>query len=556
MINWIDVRDFAVVKHVSLSFDTGMTVLTGETGAGKSIIVDALAILLGDRTSGDIVRPGSDHAEIQADFDLSENPQAIAWLESHALTDKTGDCSLRRLVFRSQSSRGFINGRPAPIHYLQELGNLLVDIHSQHQHHRLLQRDHQREILDSYANTTDRVGKIAIVFERLKSGYRELEKLEESMKDTNEKQESLRIQIEELTMLNPDPEEIISLENSHKRLSHSLELAEETWKVIQSLDDIEDASASTLINKSLQRLVQLRKHDLRLSETCEQLENIVSQLSEIVSDLRKWQSEYDLNPIELEETEKRIALLHEAGRKYRIQPSGLQTLLIGFQHELVSTKAEQIRINELQKEIRKLEQEYDDLADQVRQARTIHSEILATNVTDNLVELGLTEAVFEIEFTPIEESRSRYGTESVMFMIRPNRDSQAGSLSKIASGGELSRISLAIQVAVTTNDATPSSIYDEVDVGIGGRIAEIVGSKLKVLANRKQILCITHLPQVAVQGSSHMQITKITGRETQICVEELSANQRLEEISRMLGGIEITPETRAHAADMLKRARN
>ena len=169
MINWIDVRDFAVVKHVSLSFDTGMTVLTGETGAGKSIIVDALAILLGDRTSGDIVRPGSDHAEIQADFNLSENPQAIAWLESHALTDKTGDCSLRRLVFRSQSSRGFINGRPAPIHYLQELGNLLVDIHSQHQHHRLLQRDHQRAILDSYANTTDRVGKIAIVFERLKN---------------------------------------------------------------------------------------------------------------------------------------------------------------------------------------------------------------------------------------------------------------------------------------------------------------------------------------------------------------------------------------------------
>ena len=177
-------------------------------------------------------------------------------------------------------------------------------------------------------------------------------------------------------------------------------------------------------------------------------------------------------------------------------------------------------------------------------------------MTDNLVELGLTEAVFEIEFTPIEERQSRYGTESVMFMIRPNRDSQAGSLSKIASGGELSRISLAIQVAVTTNDATPSSIYDEVDVGIGGRIAEIVGSKLKALANRKQILCITHLPQVAVQGSSHMQITKITGRETQICVEELSANQRLEEISRMLGGIEITSETRAHAADMLKRAGN
>ena len=556
MINWIDVRDFAVVKHVSLSFDTGMTVLTGETGAGKSIIVDALAILLGDRTSGDIVRPGSDHAEIQADFNLSENPQAIAWLESHALTDKTGDCSLRRLVFRSQSSRGFINGRPAPIHYLQELGNLLVDIHSQHQHHRLLQRDHQRAILDSYANTTDRVGKIAIVFERLKNGYRELEKLEESMKDTNEKQESLRVQIEELTMLNPDPEEIISLENSHTRLSHSLELAEETWKVIQSLDDIEDASASTLINKSLQRLVQLRKHDLRLSETCDQLENIVSQLSEIVSDLRKWQSEYDLNPIELEETEKRMALLHEAGRKYRIQPSGLQTLLIGFQHELVSTKAEQIRINELQKEIRKLEQEYDDLADKIRQARTIHSEILATNVTNNLVELGLTEAVFEIEFTPIEESRSRYGTESVTFMIRPNRDSQAGFLSKIASGGELSRISLAIQVEVTTNDAAPSSIYDEVDVGIGGRIAEIVGSKLKALANRKQILCITHLPQVAVQGSNHMQITKITGKETQICIAELSANQRLEEISRMLGGIEITPETRAHAADMLKRAGN
>jgi len=557
MINWLDVRNFVLVKHISLNFSKGMTVLTGETGAGKSIIVDALAILLGDRTSGEIVRKGSDRAEIQASFNLRDNLQAVDWLASHSLSEDTGECSLRRLVFKSQSSRGFINGRPVPIHYLQELGNLLVDIHSQHDHHRLLQRKQQRVILDAYANTTILVEKIGQLFARLKDARQELDELQATMEKARGRKEYLRHQVEELTMVDPDRAEFEALEEKHKRLSHARELTEDTWKIIQTLDELEDTSASTLIHKSIQRLLQLAKYDPRLDEVSNQLEIILSQLTEIMSELRRWQSEYDLDPREFDEIQNRFSVLHETSRKYQVPPSQLQALFIRLKEELLSSQAEDSKIDQLSQEIFTLEKQYDEIAEIICKAREISCQNLADSVTQNLIELGFNETVFQVKLVPIEsERRSRHGTESVIFLIRSNPNAESGPLAKVASGGELSRISLAIQVATMTADTVPSSIYDEVDVGIGGRIAEIVGSKLKVLGNKKQILCITHLPQVAVQGEEHLAVSKGTEKNTEIYVQALNEDERLEEISRMLGGIEITDETRAHAADMLKRAGN
>ena len=557
MIKWLDVRNFVLVEHVSLNFGRGMTVLTGETGAGKSIIVDALSILLGDRTSGDIVRQGSDRAEIQAGFDLSDNPQATAWLDTQLLSDETGECSLRRLVFKGQSSRGFINGHPVPIHSLQELGDLLVDIHSQQEHHLLLRRDTQRVILDSYANAADLVGKIAQTFTRLNDAQRELEELETVAESAREWGKTLQHQVRELTLLDPDPEELATLDIAHGRLAHTRELAEGTWQTVQALDELEDTAASILIHRSIQRLLQLSEYDPRLGQASTQLETVVSQLTETVAELRRWQSEYDLDPAEFEEVQNRLSMLHEAARKYRVQPSELRALLTRLEGELESASGDNTRIENLGQEIHALETQYDEMAVSICKIRTKAAKNLATSVTQHLIELGLDQAVFQIELIPLpEQRRGRYGTASVAFTICTNPDLESGPLEKVASGGELSRISLAIQVAASQADRVPSSIYDEVDVGIGGRIAEIVGSKLKALGAHKQILCITHLPQVAVQGTDHLQITKQSGKDTQIHVLDLNPDQRLEEISRMLGGIEITRETRAHAADMLKRAGN
>jgi DNA repair protein RecN (Recombination protein N) len=460
-------------------------------------------------------------------------------------------------VFKGQPSRGFINGRPVPIHSLQELGDLLVDIHSQHEHHLLLRRDTQRVILDTYANATDLVEKIAQIFTRLTFAQRELEKLEAVAESVREQEEILRGQVRELTLLDPNPEELATLDTTHGRLAHTRELAEGTWQTIQVLDELEDTAASTLINKSIQRLLQLSEYDPRLSQTSVQLETVVSQLTETVTELRRWQSEYDLDPAEFEEVQNRLGVLHEAARKYRVQPLELRALLTRLEGELESASGDSTRIENLCQEVLVLERQYDEMAATICNTRTKAAKSLATSVTQHLIELGLDQAVFRIELIPLsEERRGRYGTTSVAFSIRTNPDLEFGPLEKVASGGELSRISLAIQVAASQADRVPSSIYDEVDVGIGGRIAEIVGSKLKALGVHKQILCITHLPQVAVQGTDHLQITKQSGKDTQIHVQNLNSGQRLEEISRMLGGIEITRETRAHAADMLKRAGN
>ena len=555
MINWLDVRNFVLVKHIALTFDTGMTVLTGETGAGKSIIVDALAILLGDRTSGSIVRKGAENAEIQAGFNLTHNSKGMDWLTEHSLIDEE-ECSLRRLVYKNQPSRGFINGRPVPIHYLQELGNFLVDIHSQHEHHRLLQKDNQRIILDSYAKKTSTVASIGLCFTQLKDANKKLERLVKAIRDIDLQQEFIKNQISELTMLDLDPDEIEILENKQKRITHSVELAEKTWGAIQILDETEDISVLAIINKLLQNLKSISDHDHRLNDIFDQLQHIVTNVEDIVLELRKCHSEYDTGLEELNAVQERISLLYQASRKYRVQPKELQTKLEELNTQLETTTSQQDKIKNLKNEIIAMENTYDSLSKEITHARESSRNALAATITNNLNELGLADSIFEIDLMPIKEKYGKHGNETVGFSIRPNLNSEPGPIGKIASGGELSRISLAIQVATTNSESSTCSIYDEVDVGVGGRTAEIVGSKLKKIAQNKQVICITRLPQVAVQGQSHIQIKKLSSDESEIYVNNLDFDQRLEEISRMLGGVEITAETRAHAADMLKRAGN
>ena len=552
MITWIDVRDFLIVRHVEISFDGGLTVITGETGAGKSIIVDALTILLGDRTSGDIIRPGSEQCEVQAGFDLSNNPAAQLWLKGQEIDIDGSECTLRRIVSHKKSSRGFIQGRPVPISSLRELGQLLVDVHGQHEYHQLLKKTVQRKTLDAFAGTLDEVHALEICFDQLSTATTHLEELRAKADDSAQREDYLRHQVDELTALAPEPDELASLDSAHSRLSHTRELAEGTWQALHELEEGEDDTVLVLLGRVSDRLAELSKFDTRLANSASQLQDITTLLSDAVNDIRRCHVDYELDPEEFQRLDSRLTLLHDAARKYKVRPEQLRDLLERLSGELESITTEEQRILEVEQQISALITNYDSLASRISQGRAQSAEKLADAVTRQLADLGLEQAKFSVDLSPIETtSRTRYGAENVNFAVRTIPDMPFAPLDQVASGGELSRISLAIQVVTAQIDSVPSCIYDEVDIGIGGRIAEIVGSKLRLLGSQRQILCITHLPQVAVQGHGHLHVTKTDDAEVEIY--PLDPALRTDEIARMLGGIEITQQTLAHAEEMLQR---
>ena len=552
MINWIDVRNFLIVRHVEISFENGLTVITGETGAGKSIIVDALTILLGDRTSSDIIGPGSEQSEVQAGFDLSNNRAARRWLEEQEINVDSSECTLRRIVSHKKSSRGFIQGCPVPISSLRELGELLVDVHGQHEYHQLLKKIVQRKTLDAFAGTLDEVHALEICFDQLSIATTHLEELRAKADDSAQRENYLRHQVDELTSLAPEPDELPSLDSAHSRLSHTRELAEGTWQTLNELEEGEDDTVLVRLGRVSDRLIELSKFDTRLANSASQLQDITTLLSDAVNDIRRYHIDYELDPEEFHRLDNRLTLLHDAARKYKVRPEQLRDLLTRLSGELESITSGEQRILKVEQQISELVTEYDALARRISQQRMQSAENLSDAVTRQLADLGLEQAKFSVGLNPLETTnRTRYGLENVSFSVRTIPEMPFAPLDQVASGGELSRISLAIQVVTAQIDSVPSCIYDEVDIGIGGRIAEIIGSKLRLLGSQRQILCITHLPQVAVQGHGHLHVIKNDDSEVQIYPLDLTL--RTKEIARMLGGIEITQQTLAHAEEMLQR---
>jgi len=555
MINWIDVRDFVVIKHVQIAFEHGLTVITGETGAGKSVVVDALAMLLGGRASGDLVRNGSERAEIQADFDIGNLAPAGEWLARMELEGEEGECTLRRTVYPEKASRGFINGRPVPIQSLRELGTLLTDIHGQHEHHRLLQRDVQRRVLDDSAGITGDVLALATTAAKVTQLADEVARAQSGMDAHRERESLLRQQVEELTALAPDPDEFQQIGEKHSRLSHTQELAQGAWQLLQELDQAEDVSASAVLTRAVGRLGELAAYDARLRVLADQIESIDTQLADTVGELQRYCDDYTLEPDELERIDQRLRVLHDAGRKYRVAPEGLKSLWEELRQELGKLATAINDPQALEKQLHKAQQEYDKQARSISKARSDAADSLAKAVNAQLPSLGLETAAFRVTLQKENpDTRSPHGLENVYFELQSAPDLAFAPLERAASGGELSRVSLAIQFTVAQATPTPSCIYDEVDVGIGGRVAEIVGQKLRSLAQTQQILCITHLPQVAAQGQHHLRVTRLSGDETQVELEPLDAPGRTEELARMLGGVEITAKTRAHAEELLFRA--
>ncbi len=553
MIQWLAIRDFAIVDQLELEFDSGFTVLTGETGAGKSILIDALALLLGDRADADTIRHGQDKAEIQAAFTIDGIAPAMTWLATNAM-DADGECTVRRLIYRDKPSRGFINGRAAPLHMLRELGAFLVDIHGQHEHQSLLQKETQRQILDDYAGIGADVIQLAQMSQELKRTEEQLKTIQQQSGEREARLDLLRYQTQELQTLAPQREEFERLQEQYRRLNHTSDLLTGVQEVLGRVTQNEEASIERNLNHAISRLSDLSEYDSKLGDVVDLLDEARIRMNEASADMQHRVDGYELDPEQLAQTEKRLSALHDMARKHRVEPNALADVLDKLTNELATLDDGENNEAGLQEKIEALTKDYDGLATKISKARRKAAKQLAKNISRQMLDLGMDKGEFAVKLEPTDENeRWAFGHESTEFLVNTNPGQPLKPLAKIASGGELSRISLAIQVITAAVVRVPTLVFDEVDVGIGGRVAEIVGTKLHSLADDRQILCITHLPQVASQATHHLQVNKSDSESTQVAVTPLKTQERVTEIARMLGGIELTQQSVSHAKEMLQR---
>ncbi len=554
MLTQIQVHDFALVDDLTLDFKAGLTILTGETGAGKSILIEALGLTLGKRADSSVVRQHSKRADITALLDISRNVAALQWLQQHEL-DHDHECYLRRTINNEGRSKAYINGRPVPRQLLYELGRLLVDIHGQNEHQSLLRKDFQRLLLDNFANHPQRLFEVGQIFQQrqqLQQRYAELEKITSSQDDQTA---LLAYQVNELKSLNLNPEELQGLEQEHQRLANAETLIDTTRRSLEQLDDSEQ-SINSLLSDIITDLQSLQESDKELGAMTETLSSALILLQDTTSDLRHHLSELHLDPERLREIEQRLSTIHDISRKHRVQPRELPDFATRLEQKLSQLEnADQEKL-QLLAEIQATEKTYHSLAEKLTQSRVAAALTLSRQTTAHMRKLGMPEGEIQIKVKPFTDKRMTVlGMDDVEFLVTTNPNLPLKPLSKVASGGELSRISLAIHVVTGQRGDVPTMIFDEVDVGIGGGIAEIVGQALRTLSDKCQVLCITHLPQVAAQGRHHLQVSKRSSRKiTTVNIQQLSSQQRCEEIARMLGGVEITEQTRAHAEEMLTRS--
>lgn len=554
MLSFIHIKDLAIVSSLELDLGPGMTTLTGETGAGKSILIDALGLVLGERADNDMIREGADRAEITATLEISKLDGVKNWLEENSL-DAASECILRRVLSRSSSSKAFINGSPVPIKLLQSLGDQLVDIHGQHAHQSLLKRDQQRELLDEYADHPVLKQQTASIFQHWRESQDELDRLKTASSERSERVELLRYQVSELNELKLGESELEELDRDHAKLSNAGMLKGGCSLILSSLYDDENAIQSQL-SRVQAELEQMVKADPALSEVREMLDGAVIQAQEATHSLRQYADGIELDPAQLEQVEQRLSDIHDIARKYRCNPDQINQTKATLEQELEKLEHAGVHLAELEQQVEDNWTSYLDLAQKLDTGRRKAAQALADEVSSSMNTLGMPNGRLEIEIESLAtEKASTNGLNRIEFLVTANPGQPAKPLTKVASGGELSRISLAIQVATTRCSGTPILIFDEVDVGIGGGTAEIVGRLLRELAEYRQVLCVTHLAQVASQGHNHMQVTKGGGNgSVQTDVILLDEDQRIQEIARMLGGVKITDQTLAHAQEMISHS--
>lgn len=555
MLSHIHIRDYTIIERLELELASGMTALTGETGAGKSILVDALGFVLGDRADTGAIRTGASGCDVSATFEIAGNAQAHALLREQDL-DEGDELLVRRTLSAEGRSRGYVNGRPVAVAMLQQLGATLVDIHGQHEHQSLLRRDAQRMLLDDYAGHAPRLAELAGIYQRWKTLQREVEEITRAANERGERLDLLRFQVKDLDALAPREDELAILDEEHKRLAHAGRLLGGGEAALDLLYENDEAAVLGGLGRALHELQALHAYDPKLGPVIELLEDAGIHLREAVAELRHYCGALEIDPRHLQEVEQRLTSLHDAARKYRVPVAELPALHTRLKDEFEKLDGGEVRLEKLQGELHSARQTYRERARALSASRGEAARGLGERVSAHMQELGMQGGRFEITLTPRPEADATpTGMDHIEFLVSANPGQPPRPLSKVASGGELSRISLAIQAVAAQGTGVPTLVYDEVDVGIGGRVAEIVGQQLRALAARRQVLCVTHLPQVAAQAHHHLQVSKSAADgKTRTGIRALHVGDRHEEIARMLGGVEITEQTRAHAKEMVERA--
>jgi len=552
MLTQIQIKDFAIIDRIELELSAGMTALTGETGAGKSILVDALLFAVGGRAGTENIRHGCERAEVTATFAIGDNPLTATWFNEQAL-EHEGECILRRLIGTDGRSRAWVNGQAMPVQALRQLGETLVDVHGQMEYQSLMKRSAQRELLDQHGAHSELLNKVTASYRTLKALRNQRDEVERSAQDRNERLSLLRYHLSELQALAPQRGEAAELAAERQRHSQSGKLAQGVREVAELLREAEDQNAEHVLARAHSVAKQLGSIDARLKDAIQLLNEAVIATREAANAIQHYEAELDADPTRQEWVEQRLAALEGAARKHRVEVDELERVQADSEAEINRLESLEFTLEQLDAQIKAADKRFNDDCRALSKARTQAATGLSERVSTLMQGLGMPGGRFVIEVRALDAAEAgEHGADQVEFMVSANPGQPLKPLAKVASGGELSRISLSIQVAAVESIPCPTLVFDEVDAGVGGGVAEMVGRQLRSLGERAQVLCVTHLPQVASQAHQQVRVAKLTdGKHTRTSLETLSTSARIEEIARMLGGAQVSDMARAHAAEML-----
>lgn len=553
MLIGLEIKNFAIVSNLSTEWQNGMTAITGETGAGKSIAIDALSLCLGERAEASAVRPNTDKAEVCAQFDLSNLPLAHAFLEQNMLSNADNECLLRRVVCKNGRSKSYINGSAVTAAQLKELGQYLISIHGQHAHQHLLKAEHQLQLLDAYAGHHNLVSGVSQSYKQFANLQKEFKHLQQQQQQQAAQKQLLEYQVAELNEFALQEGEFEQIEAEHYKLSNSQTILETCQRELQHLYESDEQNACSLLQHSAQQFSELAQYDETLASVATLLAEAAVQVEEASREVRSYTEQADLDPARLVEVENRLSGAMDLARKHHIKPQALVEFHQAISQELESISNNSSRLEQLESEIENTLSHYQHASEQLSQSRREYANTLNRLISNSMANLSMENGIFEIALTQeTERAPNSFGYDNVSFLVSTNPGQPLQPLAKVASGGELSRISLAIQVIIAQKVTTPTLIFDEVDVGISGPTASAVGKLLRQLGKSTQVICVTHLPQVA--SSAHQQFfvaKEIANGETFTHMQPLNKDGRVNEIARLLGGDNISKTAKANAKELI-----
>ncbi len=552
MLSQLTINNYAIVEQLDLELRAGMTVITGETGAGKSIMLDALSLTLGDRADKEVIQPGQDKTEICASFDISRNKHAQRWLDQQDYS-ADDECILRRVVTVEGRSKAYINGSPVTLNELKQLGEMLVDIHSQHEHQSLLKTGTHQRLLDDFCGTAGIASKVAEASQAWLVQHKKLDALENQAEEHNALSELQHYQLKELNELNLAADEYPALEDEHQQLNHAESILSSLQSAINICKDNDEQNILAALGQVQSLLEDMPYRSASVESAYELLNTALIQIEEASTELSQAAESLDMNPTRLQELDDRLSVIHQLARKHKVKPEELPAFHQQLQNDMGSASSADEQIEKLKQELKQLDTAYQTLAEELSKKRNSGALKLSKAINTQLKKLEMDSASFIVGLNNDGSGMPRAkGNENIEFLISTNPGQSPKPLIKIASGGELSRISLAIQVVTAQTSSIPSLIFDEVDVGIGGTVALIVGDLLRQLGEKGQVLCVTHQAQVASQGNQHLYVSKLAGKNSiSTKVSELNGEEKVIEIARMLGGNAENESSMAHAIEMM-----